>query len=192
VATSTAGAADAGAAGLKAIAAGNASAGTDAAPAEMAWRRSAVVDTAFSRFGVVNAPARRNATQFLMRLDLGMARLLTSALCQVAAECLRVRSRRLICAASGIRRSKDTASKNRRRHQQTARGDLGESAHMATMEIFRCPKCGTECTVTRTTQMPAWKPVCMICGSLFKPIEDGYWLSYRRTESISEGDKPNG
>ena len=46
------------AAGADAIRAGNASAVMDAAPASMARRISAVVDIAFSLFGVRDAPAR--------------------------------------------------------------------------------------------------------------------------------------
>jgi ribosomal protein L37AE/L43A len=59
------------------------------------------------------------------------------------------------------------------------------------MDLFRCPKCATEYTVTRIVQMPVWKPVCMVCGQLFLPIQNGYWLVYRPTEpALSESDKP--
>src|SRR5579863_4665930 len=49
-------------------------------------------------------------------------------------------------------------------------------AHITSMNLFRCPKCATEYTVTRIVQMPVWKPICMVCGHLFMPIQNGYWL----------------
>ena len=55
-------------------------------------------------------------------------------------------------------------------------------AHMPSMDLFRCPKCATEYTVTRIVKMPVWKPICMVCGHLFMPIQNGYWLVYRSTE----------
>ena len=61
------------------------------------------------------------------------------------------------------------------------------------MDLFRCPKCATEYTVTRIVQMPVWKPVCMVCRCLFMPIEDGYWLAYRVAEpGLSVEDKTSG
>ena len=63
--------------------------------------------------------------------------------------------------------------------------------HITSMDLFRCPKCETDYSVTRMTQMPVWKPVCMVCGYLFTPIQNGYWLVYRPKQPAStESDKP--
>jgi ribosomal protein L37AE/L43A len=77
-----------------------------------------------------------------------------------------------------VRNEKKTSSTLRR---------LTNQAHVATMEIFRCPKCGTEYAVTRMTQMPVWKPVCVTCQTLFMPIENGYWLVYRPADHAAAG-----
>jgi hypothetical protein len=52
-------------------------------------------------------------------------------------------------------------------------------AHIVIMEVFRCPKCGTQQIVARMVQLPVWKPVYMRCGWLFTPIENEDWLVYR-------------
>jgi ribosomal protein L37AE/L43A len=70
---------------------------------------------------------------------------------------------------------------------------LENQAHIAIMDLFRCPKCGTEYTVTRMTQMPVWKPVCTACGCLFTSIQNGYWLVYRAKDlASSERDETDG